>query len=138
TADIEALVAAIAASYGGGSVAFVCSPGQAAALKFWSGDRFDYPILPSSALPAGTVIARESANLVASIAGGVPTLSTSTGATLHFESDTPQDITGGSPSPAAPVRSMFQVDAVALRMVVQGVDWAMRAPHAQWMTSVNW
>src|SRR5262249_11852876 len=39
--DVEALVAALAAAGGGVGPVFVCSPGQAAAVKAWAGPKFD-------------------------------------------------------------------------------------------------
>jgi HK97 family phage major capsid protein len=138
TEDIRNLVAALGAAYGGLDPTFVASPGQAAALKFWAGEQFDYAILPSAALAAGTIIAVEGASIAASIADAVPEFSVSEGALLHYEDTTPQDITGGSPSPAVPVKSLFQTDAVSLKMILQNVSWAMRAPHIAWCQNVNW
>ena len=44
---------------------------------------------------------------------------------IHYEDTSPQNITGGTPSPAVPVRSPFQTDSVALRMLLR-CSWGMR------------
>jgi hypothetical protein len=41
----------------------------------------------------------------------------------------PQQLTGGSPSPAVPIKSMYQLDRVAIRLTMF-VSWAMRATGA--------
>ena len=53
-------------------------------------------------------------------------------AAVQQEDTSPTDLLTTSP-----VKSMFQIDAFALRMVVYAA-WAMRAPHAAYMTGVNW
>jgi hypothetical protein len=137
TADISALVGALGAAYAGLDPVFVAAPGQAAALKFWAGDQFDYPVLPSAALPPGTVIAIEPASLAASITDALPEFETSQGVLLHFEDTTPTDIVAGTA--AVPNKSMFQTDAVALRMILRNVSWAMRvAGHVAFVQGVTW
>jgi len=57
---------------------------------------------------------------------------------LHMEDTTPTDITGGSPSPATPVRSMFQVEAVGLKTDLW-CAWGLRAGgHGQWLKGATW
>jgi hypothetical protein len=136
-ADIEALIAALAANRAGLAPVFVGAPGQVAAMKAWLGPWFDYPILPSAALPAGTLIAIEPASLVATIADAVPDFSAGEASVLHMEDTTPADIVSGGTA-ASPVKSMFQIDAVALKTILSGVSWAMRAPHVAFVQSVNW
>jgi hypothetical protein len=38
---------------------------------------------------------------------------------------------------AAPVKSMFQIDAIAMKMILRA-DWCMRAPHVSFMSAVLW
>ena len=107
-------------------------------MKFWAGDKFDYAILPSAALPAGTLIAIEPTSLAATLTDAMPDFATSDAVVLHYEDASPQDITGGSPSPASPVRNLFQTDGIALRLILSGVSWAMRAPHVAVIENASW
>jgi hypothetical protein len=138
TADISSLVGALGAAYAGLAPVFIAAPGQAAALKLWAGERFDYDILASAALAPGSVIAIEPASFAATITDATPDFSTSDAVVLHYEDTSPQDIVGGTPSPASPSRSLFQTDGTALRMILRDVSWAMRAPHVAWIQNVTW
>ena len=135
--DVAALIEALAENYAGLAPVFICSPGQAATLKMRSGANFDYPILASSALTAGTVIAVEPASLAATITDVAPEFTTAEGTLLHEESTTPADIVAGG-TVASPVKSLFQIDAIGLKMVLKNVAWAMRAPHVAWVENTNW
>src|SRR5262249_47910516 len=125
SADIGNLVAALAAAHGGKNVVFVVAPKQAATLKLFSGPNFHYPVIASAALAAGTIIAIELASFVSGFAP-TPEFLAVKGATIHREDTSPQDITGGTPSPAVPVTSYFQSDLIGLRMVLRA-SWGMRA-----------
>jgi HK97 family phage prohead protease len=99
-----------------------------------------YPVVVSSTVPAGMIILINAADLMV-VQGDTPKFDVSDQATLHFEDTTPLQIsTPGSPNTvAAPVRSMFQTDSLALRMILP-MNWAIRrlpAPVA-WMTGVTW
>jgi hypothetical protein len=109
-----------------------------ASLKALVGPRWDYDVLSSQPLQASkTIIALEPSSLVCGI-DPVPEFSVGTQPTLHMETATPQDITGGTPSPAVPVKSMFQVDAIALRMLLR-VAWGLRAAgHVQFISGATW
>jgi Phage capsid family len=136
SSDVGALVEALANAGGGLEPVIVAAPAQAAALRMWRQETF-YDIYPSLALPAGTVCAVESSSLVSGLEG-IPTFSTSTGATIHMEDTAPTDITGGTPSPATPVKSMFQTDVIALKMILRA-SWGMRNPaHVAVVSSVTW
>jgi len=73
--------------------------------------------------------------------GDAPQFSVSDQATIHFEDTTPLQITTGaqgSAVAATPVRSMFQTDSLALRMILP-MNWAMlRAGSVAWVTGVTW
>jgi HK97 family phage prohead protease len=99
-----------------------------------------YPVVISSTVPAGMIILINADDLMV-VQGDTPRFDVSDQATLHFEDTTPAQIsTPGSPNVvAAPVRSMFQTDSLALRMILP-MNWAIRrlpAPVA-WMTGVTW
>src|SRR5262249_11007311 len=130
------LFGALAGAGGGKTAVVVAAIPQAVRLKSSLGPLWDYPILASTALAAGTVAVIEVASFVSGFSG-VPEFSVSKAAAVHMEADTPTDITGGSPSPAASVRSMFQVDALALKSTL-AASWGMRAPHVAYLTGATW
>jgi Phage capsid family len=135
--DIEQLIAALATNGAGLAPVFIAAAKQAAAMKTLVGPKFDYPIFASGALAAGTVAVVEPASLVSGF-GSTAEFSTSKVAALHMEDASPQDITGGTPSPAVPVRSMFQTDAIALKSTLSA-SWGLRAAgHAQWIQNTTW
>jgi hypothetical protein len=133
--DIEALIAQLASAGGGAEAVFVCAPGQAAAMKTYVGPKFDYPILASMVLPAGQVICIEPCSLVATISAATPEFSVAENTLLHMET-VPADIVAGSPS--TPTKSLFQLDALALKMTLRDLDWKMRASHVSFVSGTNW
>jgi len=69
--------------------------------------------------------------------GDTPEFTASKFTTLHYEADTPTDITGGTPSSAVPVKNLFQTDAIALRMRLWA-SWGLRAPHVAVVNGATW
>jgi HK97 family phage prohead protease len=105
-----------------------------------AGRLLGYPVVVSSIVTAGMVILINADDLMV-VQGDTPRFDVSDQATLHFEDTTPLQIsTTGSPNTvAAPVRSMFQTDSLALRMILP-MNWAIRrtpSPVA-WVTGVTW
>ena len=95
---------------------FIVAPPRAV----WIGaamPNFGYPVFTSTAVPSDRVIAIDAAALVAATSDE-PRFSVSGDATLHEEDTTPLPIgTPGSPATiAAPVRSLYQTNSVALRV----------------------
>lgn len=156
-ADLKALVAAITAAGGGGSgrpIAILMNPAQALALGFaqtTTGDflfnsteqaasKFGVRFIVSATVPAGKVIAVDAADFATAL-GDVPRFAVSTEATLHEEDTTPLALgtgTQGSGVLAVPLRSLFQTDAVAIRMSLY-VSWVMRRTGmVQTIASVSW
>lgn len=74
-------------------------------------------------VPAGTLIVVDAADFIA-VADDVPQFEVSRNATLHLD-DAPDPINGGTL--ASQVVSLFQQDALAIRMVQQ-MNWTMRRP----------
>jgi hypothetical protein len=75
-----------------------------------------------------------------SATGDEPRFDVSDQATLHMEDTSPAQIgTTGTPNVvAAPVRSMWQTDSIALRMVMD-LNWSMRrAGVVAYTTGVTW
>jgi HK97 family phage prohead protease len=98
-----------------------------------------WPIINSGTVPLGTVIAMDAADFVA-VGGEAPRFEISDQATLHLEDTTPLDIgtAGTPPVVAAPVKSMFQTDSLALRLVLP-TNWTVRrAGVVAWVAGVTW
>ena len=133
--DLAALINALAANSAGASPTIIAASAQAFAIKLSAGPHFDIPVLSAPALatasPARTVIMIETSSLVVGF-DPTPEFFVSKAGALHFEDATPSTATLASPT-----RSMFQTDSLALKMIVRA-SWAMRAPHAAWLTNVNW
>ena len=143
-ADLKALVGAITAAGGGGRgpIAILLNPAQALALSFaqtttgdflfarsWNRRRASSACGSSSRPPCrpARVIAVDAADFATAL-GDVPRFAVSTEATLHEEDTTPLALgtgTQGSGVLAVPMRSLFQTDAVAIRMSLY-VSWVMR------------
>jgi hypothetical protein len=136
TTDIAALIEALAQNGGGLEPALICSPSNAASLRMWRQETYN-EVYPSLALPKGTVVAVEKSSFVSGL-DGVPRFEIGTGATIHMESATPADIVSAGGVPAAPVKSLFQVDVVGLRMTLMAA-WGMRNPaHVAIMSGTSW
>jgi hypothetical protein len=135
--DVGNLFAALAAVGAGKTAVLIMSPPQAVRLKMIVGPKFDIDIITSTVLPAGVVVALEVASLASGFSS-VPEFQTSKTAIYHSEDTAPTDITGGSPSPASPVKSLWQSDAIGLKMNVRAA-WGLRAAgHVQWIQSAAW
>jgi HK97 family phage prohead protease len=155
-ADLKALVAAITAAGGGGRgpIAILLNPAQALALGFaqtTTGDflfqsaeqaasKFGVRFIVSNTVAAGRVIAVDAADFATAL-GDVPRFAVSTEATLHEEDTTPLALATGAQGSgvlATPMRSLFQTDAVAIRMSLY-VSWVMRrASMVQTIAAVTW
>jgi HK97 family phage major capsid protein/HK97 family phage prohead protease len=119
---------------------FLMNPAQALALSLTQNAGGDFPfaqeisqnrfqgygVIQSTTVPAAVVILLDAADFF-SATGDEPRFDVSDQAVLHMEDTTPVQIgTAGSPNVvAAPVRSMFQTDSLALRMILP-MAWAMR------------
>lgn len=152
-ADLKALVNAIVAAGGGRNIAILINPAQALSLGFAqtttgdflftdraeAGSKFGVRFIVSATVPAGKVIAVDAADF-ATANGDAPRFAVSTEATLHEEDTTPLALSAtGTPNVvAAPMRSLFQTDAVAIRMSLY-VSWIMRrAGMVQTIAAVSW
>jgi len=153
-ADLKALIAAIIAAGGGRNIAIIINPAQALSLGFAqtttgdflfsdrseAGSKFGVRFIVSASCPAGRVIAVDAADF-ATANGDAPRFAVSTDATLHEEDTSPLALgTGaqGSGVLAVPMRSLFQTDAVAVRMSLY-VTWAMRRTSmVQTIAAVTW
>lgn len=152
-ADLKALVGAIVANGGGRTVAILVNPAQALSIGFaqtttgdfvftstdQAGQKFNARIITSRTIPAGTVIAVDAADF-ATVTGDMPRFAVSNEATLHEEDTTPLALSAtGTPNVvAAPMRSLFQTDSIAIRLSLY-VTWAMRRTGmVQTIAAVIW
>ena len=136
-ADLKNLFAALAELGGGKTAVIVAALPQAVTLKMMVGPKFDYDILASTALAAGTVAVVEIASFVSGFGSTAEFDVTKVGA-VHMEADAPADIVSAGGAVATPVRSLFQVDALALKSNLWA-SWGLRAPgHAQFITGATW
>jgi HK97 family phage major capsid protein/HK97 family phage prohead protease len=152
-ADLKQLIAAIVAAGGGTDIVMLINPAQSISLGFAqtttgdflfatvteAGQKFNVTFIVSQTVTAGTVIAIEASEF-ATATGDAPRFAVSNEATLHEEDTTPLAIgTAGTPAVvAAPVRSLFQTDSIAIRLTLY-VTWVMRrASMVQTIASVGW
>ena len=135
--DLKALAAAVSTGNPDARVVYVTNPAQAIRVNITSPTKPDN-VITSGYMAAGSVGAVD-ANAVAMLVSQ-PEFALSRNAALHMENATPLPIgTPGSPATmAAPTRSMFQEDAVALRCVLRA-SWAKRRTGCTALaTSVIW
>ena len=152
--DLKAMVGALAAVNAMGALVWIMNPVQQIAISLTQNAGGDFPfqadinanrllgygVVVSSTVPAGMVILINADDLMV-VQGDTPRFDISDQATLHFEDTTPLQITTGaqgSAVAATPVRSMFQTDSLALRMILP-MNWAMRRTGSvAWTSSVTW
>jgi hypothetical protein len=128
--DLGLLAQDIATRGGGRRAFFIAAPAQAISIKFYTGGGDVFPLAASSGMAAKSAACIEPESLAFAIAD--PEFAVGNVAAIQQEDTAPADLLT-----IPPVKSMFQIDAIALRMVVFAA-WAMRAPHAAYMTAVNW
>ena len=85
-------------------------------MKLLVGPRFDYPIVASVGVAAGTLIAIEGPSFVTGFSG-VPEFDISTQAVLHMANPASAFSTGGTI--AVPERSLYQQDMIAVKMIMR-------------------
>ena len=154
-ADAKALVGALIATTGGNLRApvWIMNPAQALAISLTqnaggdfafaadinAGRFLGYPVIQSATVISGNLFLVDAADFF-SATGDEPRFDVSDQAMLHMEDTTPVQIgTAGTPNVvAAPVRSMFQTDSIALRMIMD-MNWALRRTGVvAFTTGVTW
>jgi HK97 family phage prohead protease len=102
-----------------------------------------WPVFESTTIDRNQIIVVDAADFVTA-GQGAPTFEVSDQATLHMEDTAPGPIHGpqppippGTPGPATPVRSLWQTDSYALRLLYR-VNWMLRRPMVAWMTGFTW
>ena len=154
-ADLKALVGALIASTNGHIRApvWIMNPIQALSVSMTtntagdfpfkaditSGTLLTFPVLQSASVPVGQVMLVDAADFF-SATGDDPRFDVSDQAVLHMEDTTPLAIsaTGTPNTVAAPVRSLFQTDSIAIRMLLD-INWALRRPGVvAFVAAVTW
>ncbi len=133
--DIGKLIAAIHTAGGGTDIIIFAAPPQAAAIGVYA-PNLALPVIPAPHLAAGTIIAVEAAAFATGFTAA-PRVDIARDATIHMET-APADTFGTAGSISAPIRSGYQSDVWALKVVLL-MAYGMRLPGgAQWMQSVTW
>ena len=136
-ADLGNLFAALAANAAGKTAVIIAAMPQAVKLMATIGPKFNFHIIASTALPTGTVAVLEIASFVSGFGSTAEFNTTKVGA-LHMEDTTPADIVSAGGTVAAPVKSLYQTDAIGLKTRLWAT-WGLRAAgHAQWIQGVTW
>jgi hypothetical protein len=124
-ADLSALAEAVAPYAGNGQIVFIAAAKQSVAISIGLPRDFTYPLLTSTSLASGTVIAVAIPAIVSAL-GAVPLLDESKVASWHSD-DAPQAIASGTM--ATPITASFQTDMIGLRMRWP-ICWALRNANA--------
>jgi hypothetical protein len=93
-------------------------------------------VFSSSQIPDKRVIGI-AASAVASAYSGIPTVEKAISPSLHFEDTSPANIVSAAGAAAAPVRSAFQVDMIAIK-VRCNASWGTVAPGVAYVDAVKW
>jgi hypothetical protein len=133
--DLSALAQAVAPFAASGGIVFIAAAKQAVAINIGLPRDFAYPLLTSTSLAAGTVIA-VAVNAVVSALGAAPQIDETKTASMHM-SDTPLPIASGG-AMASPTVVTFQTDTVGIRLRWP-ISWTLRNANAiAHMTAVTW
>lgn len=116
-----------------------CAPRQAVTLRMWAGPRFLTPIISVGALANRTVVGIDP-NAIGAGYSGLPEIEVAKESALHFEDSSPLPIsTVATPNTiAAPVRSLWQEDLLALKLRTRICWQTLLSGAVQVVTSTNW
>jgi hypothetical protein len=129
--DLANLGGAVA-PVGGLDIVYVASPAEAIKILASAGPRFTFPVFASSALAPKTVAAFAPIAIVAA-ADPQPEIQESRNALVELNTTPSDPIMAG-----APVKSMFQTDSSAFRVIFD-VDWGLlNAGGAAVVANVTW
>jgi hypothetical protein len=132
--DVKALIGAIQPA---SRIALLVNPVQAASLaSVYVAEAF--AVMAASSVPAGTVIALDLDSYVH--ASAVPLFVLSHEVAIHEEDTAPLPIgSPGAPATvAAPTRSVWQTNSIAIRSITP-INWALRrAGSVSWLEGASW
>ena len=120
--DLGTLAAKVAPYAGNGGISFVASAKQATAITLGVPGGFPYPLMASTQLADGKIIAVANAAIVSAL-GATPLIDLTKSATLT--------------SSDGSMTATFQTDTVAVR-VRWPIAWALREPNAIASMTVTW
>jgi hypothetical protein len=135
--DLAVLADAVT-SVGGLDLVYIADPKSAVKLLFGVGPQFQFPILSSGGLSAGTLICIAVPALCVTI-DPQPEISASAQATVQMDT-APQagGLVDSGGSVGASIRSFYQTDVIGIRFITN-ISWCLRASNAiSWVTGVNW
>jgi hypothetical protein len=151
TGDLKAALTPFSDANAASGLVWLINPATALTLTFYStavgvfpfkdqvaaGNLGGIPMIQSTAIEPDELILLRASDLAT--VGGEPGFDVSDTATLHMDdggypvsqaipaAGPPFNITGGTVSPAVPVRSLWQTDSIGLRMIMD-LTWAFRRP----------
>lgn len=145
-ADINALMAPFDTANAGRSMVLIMHPAQARKLAMMPGpdgtfgwaDRFmaGFTVLTSTSATANRLIAVDAEDF-ATATGDTPEFDVSDQATLHM-SDAPGELVTAAGTVNDPMRSLYQTNSLALRMILP-ITWKMRRTGmVQWIDTTTW
>lgn len=127
----DVLAAALTQAAAGGDLPFRDELAQ--------GTLLGYPVIQSTTGLSDMMVLMDAADFMTAT-GDTPQFSVSDQAVLHMEDTTPLAIgtAGTPPTVAAPVRSLWQTDSLAIRMLLD-INWSMRRTGVvQWTDTMTW
>jgi hypothetical protein len=128
--DLQNLVEAVGPVAGNSQLVVIAPPRQAAAILLETMLQ-PFNVLMSATIPAGTVICVATNAVVACV--DAPAIDASRDSVVHMEDTTPGAVVASSPT-----YSMFQIDAVSLKLRWP-VSWVLRDPKGvAWVDNVTW
>lgn len=130
---LAALAGALGDAGGSGRVVIVAHPSTAALIGLGH-PQLAWPVLASRALTIGHIVAIDPVGLVFGTGAEIDIEATTAGA-IHM-SDTAAEIVAGGGATADPVTELFQVDAVALRLLLD-LTFAARPGAVQHVQGVS-
>lgn len=139
--DIEALrtdlmaISDTVSAAGSGSLIYVASPARAARVALIAPE-LQVPVLPSLGVAADVLIGVDPANLVHGTSPEFE-ITASTEAILHM-SDEALEIVAGTPTTADPVRSLWQTDGIALRLIGEVAFDARKSDAIAYVSNCTW
>jgi hypothetical protein len=135
-ADLGALAAAIAdANIDTSDLVYVASPRLATVIRVNASPKFDNVVMSSLAMPDKSVAAFAPAATLSGF-GDLPSVETSTQATINFAEPASELVTAGG-AVARPIYSVFQQGLIAIRLR-NYVAWTCVPGGAAVVDSVNW
>lgn len=145
--DFKALLAPFIAANAADNITVIMNPAQALAIGMMDGPDNNSAwfsaissrvnIVESTNATANRLIAIRNSDFATAL-GDMPEFEISNQATIHMEDTTPLEIVATAPTTADPVRSLWQTDSSALRMVMD-VSWTMaRSGMVAWIDTTSY